>query len=460
MRVFISYAWPDKQFVRRLVEALKKSGVKTWVDDLELRPGDNIWDKVGAGLRQADAIVVVLSRAYSESKSVKRELGAFEVNDAEKGERRILPVLKEDCEIPVILQSRLFADFRSSFDAGFQQLLRGIANAKHGRKSTSSRQPNNTSTEFQLKELREQFVQGNLSLFCGAGVSVDAGVPAWTVLLQALLGCYFGSQEPERSVSESSSLQLAGMYQKCFQPSSLVIGQYLKNGLGDDFLQTVRDALYKGQPTSCPLIDSIVELCRPQRSGIALRSIVTFNFDDLIESNLDKQRIQHKSIYREGQRCPASKMPIYHVHGFLPRSGSLKNEHQIVFSEDAYHSQFIDPFSWSNLIQLTHLSQHQCLFVGISLADPNLRRLLDVAMRKNPSREANHYLMRKRHDHEEILAKVKGKAAKRLAVERGRKLVALVEDMEEQDANKLGLKVIWVDDYDDIPPLLNRLVAE
>ncbi len=66
----------------------------------------------------------------------------------------------------------------------------------------------------------------------------------------------------------------------------------------------------------------------------------------------------------------------------FPRSGKLTPENQIVFSKDAYHSQFIDSFSWSNLIQLNHLSQNVCVFLGVTLTDPNLRRLLDVSMRK------------------------------------------------------------------------------
>ena len=43
---------------------------------------------------------------------------------------------------------------------------------------------------------------------------------------------------------------------------------------------------------------------------------------------------------------------------------------EVVFSEDAYHSQFMEPFSWSNLIQLNKLGQSTCLFVGLSLTDP------------------------------------------------------------------------------------------
>jgi hypothetical protein len=61
----------------------------------------------------------------------------------------------------------------------------------------------------------------------------------------------------------------------------------------------------------------------------------------------------------------------------------LHKENQIVFSEDSYHDQFVDPFSWSNLTQLNKFTQNTCLFIGLSMTDPNLRRLLDVAVRRD-----------------------------------------------------------------------------
>ena len=35
------------------------------------------------------------------------------------------------------------------------------------------------------------------------------------------------------------------------------------------------------------------------------------------------------------------------------------------------------------------------MFLGLSFTDPNIRRLLDVANRKNPSDSLNHYIIKK-----------------------------------------------------------------
>ena len=138
----------------------------------------------------------------------------------------------------------------------------------------------------------------------------------------------------------------------------------------------------------------------------------------------------------------SSELPIYHVHGFLPRHEKIPKDREIIFSEDAYHGQFIDPFSWSNLIQLNKLSQNTCLFIGLSLTDPNLRRLLDVANRKNPGKAMNHYLIKKTPAPSKSSARIDD----------------LAYFLEEQDANELGLNMIWVDDFADIAPLIRSIM--
>lgn len=53
----------------------------------------------------------------------------------------VLPVLVENCDIPIFLRDKLYADFRSDFDVGVKKILEsvaGIANAGMGRIYTPS----------------------------------------------------------------------------------------------------------------------------------------------------------------------------------------------------------------------------------------------------------------------------------------------------------------------------------
>ena len=230
-------------------------------------------------------------------------------------------------------------------------------------------------------------------------------------------------------------------YEPILSSSSLIMGKYLKTNLGQDFLPELRDTLYKNNPVTCDLIKAIVEISRPQRDGKPLNSIITFNFDALIEENLEKNNVKFKAIDNEGIRNSPTELPIYHVHGYLPRKGEISSHTNVVFSEDAYHTQFIEPFSWSNLIQLNKLSQNTCLFVGLSLTDPNLRRLLDVACRKDPSNSLNHFIIKKTPN-------IKG----------SEQIDELMMFLEEQDANELGLNVLWVKEFDEIGKLIRKLI--
>ncbi|TVR66229.1 MAG: hypothetical protein EA420_01975 [Candidatus Competibacteraceae bacterium] len=310
------------------------------------------------------------------------------------------------------------------------------------------------------KKLSRHLQDGELTLVCGAGVSAAAGAPTWPVLLNELLSNLIRRKLPDGPPAAEDRQKLAQLYQEYFSPSALVVAQYLKNGFGDDFLETVRRTLYAVAPNSSDLLDAIVDLCRPQRSREAISSIITFNFDDLIEFNLERNHIKHCPIFSKGQKADRSELPIYHVHGYLPRIGTIGKQHAIVFSEDAYHSQFIDPFSWSNLVQLNHLGHNVCLFIGLSMSDPNLRRLLDVSMRKNPDRKANHYVFKRRNDSASLSERIGSLGLGGDDAEIAREFMAMSEILEEQDSSNLGLNTIWIDDYSEIPAFLRTLASE
>jgi hypothetical protein len=289
-------------------------------------------------------------------------------------------------------------------------------------------------------ELHHALRRGNLTLVCGAGISVPAGVPAWNSLLANLLESMIELLDKEKSLGlDKSSVE---EFQKRFSGSSLITGKYLKNVLRNDFSSKVRQALYSSNPVGCTLIDRIVDLARPQREGHPLDSIITFNFDGLMEENLNANNIPNKPIYSESVRYDSNQLPIYHVHGYLPRTGEIPLDSTLVFSEDAYHNQFLEPFSWSNLIQLNKLTQNTCLFIGISLTDPNMRRLLDVAWRKKPEQNTGHYIVKRRPFQSH-----------------GDRVDKAIEILEEQDAAALGLNVIWLDEYAELPELLQAIAT-
>lgn len=465
MKVFINYVQEDKPFVIRLASALREAGIEPWVDEFEIHVGDNLINKIYEGIHECDFVIAVFSHNFFRSQWTLKELNAFVAREVSENVSIIIPVLVENCEIPLFLRDKVYADFRSSFDEPVEKLIEALKTrdrsrdgARVSRQVAADRMA--SSRQFQTRKLRQHLLAGELVLVCGAGVSVAAGTPTWPVLLRDLLSSVFGKNLESANHSPEDREKLANLYQEYVDPSPLIVAQYLKNALGDDFLDYVRKALYRLSPSGSDLIDAIVEMCRPQRSGEALRSIITFNFDDLIEHNLKQQHVRFHSVFAEGQKALRSELPVYHVHGFLPREGTLTPSHDVVFSEDAYHSQFIDSFSWANLIQLNHFSQHVCALVGVSMTDPNLRRLLDVSMRKNPARDANHYIFKKRHNLEDIEGRITALGLGGDDADNATDFTRVVEMLEETDANNLGMNVIWIDDFAEIPAFLRGVSDE
>lgn len=441
MRVFISYSHQDKQAVDLITERLNLAGHNVWVDQLKLKPGDNISRKIQDGIASADAFLVIVSANSLRSKWMLQEFSAIALSELSKRQPRIIPVLLDDSAVPSYLSNYLYLDLSRDLAGGLDQLVHSLEIVQRKESSTPRRtiEQRTDSLSGQVLALGSALKSGRLTLVCGAGVSVGAGIPVWNQLLLRLLESMIERLSKDHSLNLGSNA--AEKFNARHGASALILGKYLKNNLGKDFGKKVRDALYSAKPTTCPLIDSIVDLSRPQRDGKPLDSIVTFNFDGLIEENLTTANILNRAIYTEAIKHDPNELPVYHVHGYLPRMGKIPDETDIVFSEDAYHSQFIDPFSWSNLIQLTKLTQNTCLFVGVSLTDPNLRRLLDVAWRKNPDKTLSHYLLKKRPgfgNADDVLDD-------------------LARLLEEQDANALGINVIWVDDFDEIPQVLQSI---
>lgn len=446
-KVFISYSIRDQKFVTLLTEKLESDGIKVWSWDKKMSVGDSINDKINEALNNTEFFIVVLSKSSVNSQFVNFELSATIINEVSRNRNIILPVLIEDCEIPFSLKDRFFLDFRYSFEESYQRLLKALKAQSTKVLQKTDRQTDkfqSGSYDYQLKNLQQAYLSGNLTLFCGAGISYEAGIPTWNTLLKSLLKEVYSDNKDIPDID----IRLANLFQKRINVSPLILAQYLKTLLGKKFTSTVRETLYKNCNDKSKVIDAIRELSRPKRERKPLRAVINFNFDDLIEESLAKEKVDFKCIYTEGERFSDKQMPVYHPHGCLPRKKTLTSKNEIVFSEDAYHSQFIDAFSWSNLVQLNHLNNCTCLFIGISLTDPNMRRLLDVQMRKNGKDEKNHYIIKKRYTFEDLFPESEQSKIK------DKKVIPVLESIEEQDANNLGFNVIWINDFKEIPEIL------
>ena len=58
---FISYSHEDNLFARRLLDALQGRGIRCWLDEKQMLPGDDIYEQVDRGIRSWDKVLLCCS---------------------------------------------------------------------------------------------------------------------------------------------------------------------------------------------------------------------------------------------------------------------------------------------------------------------------------------------------------------------------------------------------------------
>jgi formylglycine-generating enzyme required for sulfatase activity len=119
--VFLSYSRRDGGAMHVVQEALREAGLSVWTDE-GLEPGTQSWqDAISEAVRQADAMVVLLSPDSSQSKWVKNEIGFAQVLN-----KRVLPLLiagEAATAVPIGLISAQWVDGRQNLN---QAVVQGL----------------------------------------------------------------------------------------------------------------------------------------------------------------------------------------------------------------------------------------------------------------------------------------------------------------------------------------------
>ena len=111
---FISYSRVNKQFALKLAKELRAAGFPIWLDLLDIPTGARWDDEIETALRECGIFMTILTPASIVSENAKDEIG-YAIDHG----KRILPVLLENCEVPLRLRRFQYVDFTSmNYDQG------------------------------------------------------------------------------------------------------------------------------------------------------------------------------------------------------------------------------------------------------------------------------------------------------------------------------------------------------
>ena len=152
---FISYSHSDKSVARRLHDALQGRGIRCWLDEHQILPGDDLFDVVDRGIKMWDKVILLCSKASLTSWWVDNELEAAfnkEQQLMEKREKKVTALIPLDLDGYLFndecrnskakqIKSRFVGDFtgwesdNAIFETGFDKLIKALTTDDMGRES-------------------------------------------------------------------------------------------------------------------------------------------------------------------------------------------------------------------------------------------------------------------------------------------------------------------------------------
>ena len=256
-----------------------------------------------------------------------------------------------------------------------------------------------------------------LALFLGAGV--NHGVtkcPSWGELLKEVIRFSLNNYEILNSIDKNERKKIEQhLLNDCKEFNVYHQASVIKQWLGGQYITVLQNALYaKYLDMKCnvqwnknnllndaPFLSNIAKLCLKanciSNNCKFVSSIVTYNYDDFLrlaieqfkpakEESEPSRKVFNVVAASHYDKSSKTSLPIYHVHGFIPSPDDYKNigaKPSVVLSYDEYFQNMLDPYSWQTSTQLHFLRNYTCLFLGTSLTDWNMLRLISTAFTNN-----------------------------------------------------------------------------
>lgn len=213
------------------------------------------------------------------------------------------------------------------------------------------------------RELAALARAGDLALFLGAGVSIPAGLPSWSALLERLA-----------AMAGVSTDALEGL------GSPLDQAEYLQRLLGGG--RGLKEALKEAfAPADGPRLTTLrPSLIHLQLAALGCREVITTNYDSLYEDAVAVQAGGSRGVLdgADADSSDLAVLPFEHRKPFhawiLKLHGDLAHDGDVVLSRSDFVGYSSASGPVGSIVQSLMLTKH-LLVVGMSLTDDNVLRL-------------------------------------------------------------------------------------
>jgi len=231
--------------------------------------------------------------------------------------------------------------------------------------------------------------RGELVLFLGSGVSAPFGLPQWNTLLVDCAHDLGISLDPKLLKSKAGALEAASKIKDVA-------------GSSDAYRSIVSKNLYKHHNRLAPtaLFSAVTSMLSGSVRG-KISTVITLNFDDLLETFLVLGGYDCQVIKSWPSLTRAADVTIFHPHGFLPKSGGVAEKFygsssNIIFSKDEFGGVLSKTKSeWRQIIG-SIIRQKVVLAIGLGAGEPHMRALFVDAFKEVSDRPLAFWMSRKK----------------------------------------------------------------
>jgi hypothetical protein len=214
--------------------------------------------------------------------------------------------------------------------------------------------------------------KGDITMFVGAGVSTESELPSWEELVRALLT----DADVAKGLSdEDRELWIRGTIAQGPLAAAAIARAHHDDELA--FRRALRTALYGGRPPGDYLPGALAGQIAWLKHRLGARlHLVTANYDGLLEMALSEEGLPAVA-YVQNRGEPVDKAAVWHLHGRLMRNAAdteWVRVGRLVLTEGDYADSARS--KWPEEFVAQRLEGSLCVFVGLSMTDPNFIRWL------------------------------------------------------------------------------------